>query len=329
MVESGKVIRGRLAPSPTGALHLGNARTFLLAWLQVRSVGGAVVLRVEDLDGPRVKKWAFRQTLEDLEWLGLDWDEGPGKGGDLGPYVQGERLDSYEGILERLGAMGLVYPCVCTRKEAALAASAPQGPAGEGPPYPGTCRGRFGSVEEAREKTGRPAALRFLVEEGEVEFEDLYAGPVSMDVARFSGDFVVAKGDGTPSYQLACAADDHAMEITHVLRGDDLIPSAARQILLHRALGWEPPRFAHTPLLVGPDGRRLAKRHGDTRVARFREAGVRAEALVGWLAAVSGLLPPGREAMPADLVSSFDLARVRREKVVVRLPLPFAPEITA
>jgi len=288
-----------------------------------------VVLRVEDLDGPRVKKWAFRQTLEDLEWLGLDWDEGPGKGGDHGPYVQGERLDFYARILERLEALGRIYPCVCTRKEAALAASAPQGPGGEGPPYPGTCRGRFRSVEEARERTGRPAALRFLVREERVEFHDGFAGPVSLEAARSLGDFVVAKGDGTPSYQLACAADDHAMEITHVLRGDDLVPSAVRQILLHRALGWEPPRFAHTPLLVGPDGRRLAKRHGDTRVARFREAGLRPESLVGWLAAVSGLLPPGEEAMPADLVAGFDLAKVPREKVVVRLPLPFAPEITS
>ncbi len=324
------MIRGRLAPSPTGALHLGNARTFLLAWLQVRSAGGRVVLRVEDLDGPRVKKWAFDQTLEDLEWLGLDWDEGPGKGGDYGPYVQGERLDRYGRILEILGEKGLVYPCVCTRKEVALAASAPQGPDGEGPPYPGTCRGRFGSLREAREKTGRKGALRFLVEEeGPVDFRDLFLGPRSWDVARSSGDFVVAKGDGTPSYQLACVVDDHAMEITHVLRGDDLVPSAARQILLYRALGWEPPLFAHTPLLVGPDGRRLAKRHGDTRVRRFREAGVGPEALVGWLAQVSGLLPPGREAMPADLVESFDLAKVPAGRVVVRLPLPFAPEIRA
>ncbi len=329
MIQRGRSIRGRLAPSPTGALHLGNARTFLLAWLQVRSLGGRLVLRMEDLDGPRVKKEAFRETLEDLEWLGLDWDEGPGRGGDHGPYVQGERKAFYEEILERLRREGRIYPCVCSRKEVALAASAPQGPSGEGPPYPGTCRGRFRSVEEARKKTGRPGAERFLVEEGKVAFTDLFAGPVAVDVAGETGDFVVAKGDGTPSYQLACVADDHAMEITHVLRADDLVPSAARQILLYRALGWEPPLFAHTPLLVGPDGRRLAKRHGDTRVRRFREARVRPEALVGWLAAVSGLLPPGREALPRDLVDSFDLARVPGGKVVVRLPLPFAPEIRA
>ena len=288
-----------------------------------------MILRVEDLDGPRVKKWAFRETLEDLEWLGLDWDEGPGAGGDCGPYVQSGRMSFYGEILERLGGMGRLYPCVCTRKEIALSASAPQGPGGEGPPYPGTCRGRFGSAREAREKTGRPAALRFRVEEGRVEFTDLFVGPVSLDVARETGDFVVAKGDGTPSYQLACVADDYAMKITHVLRGDDLVSSAGRQILLFRALGWEPPLYAHTPLLVGPDGRRLAKRHGDTRVRRFREAGVRPEALVGWLAAVSGLLPPGREALPADLVDAFDLARVPPQKVTVRLPLPFAPQIRA
>lgn len=321
--------RGRLAPSPTGALHLGNARTFLLAWLDLRSRGGRVVLRMEDLDGPRVKRGAARQVLEDLAWLGLDWDEGPDIGGPYGPYVQSDRAGHYAGALERLLAAGRLYPCVCTRREAAEAASAPQAPGGhEGPPYSGRCRGRFASLEQAR--AVRNPALRFRVPQGAVvDFLDRCAGPRAEPVAAAVGDFVVAKADGTPAYQLACVVDDLAMGITDVLRGEDLLPSTGRQLLLYRALGGAPPAFAHTPLLVGPDGRRLAKRHGDTTLRRFREAGCGPEALVGWLAAVSGLGPPGREAAPADLAGAFELGRVPRDPVVVRLPLPCAPSIVA
>lgn len=318
--------RGRLAPSPTGALHLGNARSFLLAWLAIRSrKGGILVLRIEDLDGPRVKAGADAAAIEDLRWLGLDWDEGEDAGGEFGPYRQSERGDRYRAAIDRLFGLGLAYPCVCTRAEIERAASAPH-PDEHDVAYPGTCRGRFASVAAAESASGRPASVRFRVEPGLVAVGDGFASARSFDVARESGDFVIEKveragkkaGERTAAYQLACVVDDAAMKIDEVLRGDDLFGSAARQILLYRALGLAAPRFFHVPLLVGEDGRRLAKRHGDTTVRRFRESGVPAAAVVGWLAAVSGLVPFGARAMPRDLVPGFDLARVPRERVVVR-----------
>ena len=309
------MIRGRLAPSPTGALHLGNAKTFLLAWLSVRARGGTVVLRIEDLDGPRVKEGAAERAIEDLRWLGLDWDEGPDCGGECGPYVQTERRIWYDAALERLRAAGLVYPCVCTRSDIERAASAPH-PGEEGPRYPGSCRDRFANEAAARTATGRDPALRFRVEPGEVAFDDLFHGRLAIDVAGQVGDFVVRKGSGTAAYQLAVVVDDAAMGITEVVRGDDLLASTPRQLLLFRALGLPPPSFRHIPLVVGPDGLRLAKRHGDTRVATFRELGVRPEKLVGLLAGWSGLVPPGTECLPSDLVASFDWQLVSRERIV-------------
>jgi len=329
--DGGMPIRGRLAPSPTGALHLGNARSFLLAWLAVRARGGAVVMRVEDLDGPRLKAGAEREALDDLRWLGLDWDEGPDVGGRFGPYRQTERLALYRAALDRLVRQGLAYPCVCTRAEVERAASAPH--AGEHEtPYPGTCHGRFATVDEAERATGRPASLRFRVEPQEVAFVDELAGSVRFDPARECGDFVIEKversgpkaGLRTPAYQLACVVDDDAMEIDTILRGDDLLASTARQRLLQRALGLRQPSTCHAPLLVGEDGRRLAKRHGDTTLRRFREAGVPPQRLVGWLALRSGLLDELTDATPRELLERFDLARLPRGATVVR-----GTEITA
>jgi glutamyl-tRNA synthetase len=290
----------RLAPSPTGALHLGNARTFLLTWLWARREGARIVLRVEDIDGPRVKQDATTQALEDLRWLGLDWDDGP--------FVQTERLALYQAALEKLDA----YPCVCTRKEVEAAASAPHGPEDEGPRYPGTCRDRFTSAEDARIKSGRAPCWRFPSPQGDIPFEDAFAGPQAFDVARSSGDFVVAKATG-PAYQLAVVVDDAAMGITHVIRGDDLLSSTSRQLLLYRKLGLEPPRFAHLPLVVGEDGRRLAKRHGDTRLAYYREAGVPAARVLALLARWSGL--PERPTA-GELVPHFAWGEIPRERVV-------------
>jgi glutamyl-tRNA synthetase len=304
--------RGRLAPSPTGALHLGNARTFLAAWLRARQSRGAVILRVEDIDGPRVKPGASEALLEDLRWLGLDWDEGPDVGGPFAPYVQTERRSRYEEAIRSLLARGLAYACICTRKEVEGAASAPHGP--EGARYPGTCRGRFpGGPEEAARASGRPAAVRLLVAPGEVAFEDAFAGPRAFDVSLETGDFVVGKGTGDAAYQLAVVLDDAAMDVREVVRGDDLLPSTARQLLLYRALGLEAriPRFCHLPLVVGPDGRRLAKRHGDSTIARYRRAGVRAERIVALLARWLGI-EAGDAATPRGLVGALDLARVPR-----------------
>jgi glutamyl-tRNA synthetase len=290
---------GRLAPSPTGALHLGNARTFLLAWLSIRSRGGTLLLRIEDIDGPRVKSAAVEQTLDDLRWLGLDWD------GDV--VVQSLRLDRYRAAAERLVATGLAYPCVCTRKEVEEAASAPHESGDDGPVYPGTCRGRFPTLAAAEVATGRAPALRFRVDVPAVPFVDRFAGS---QPGRIAGDFVIQKRDGGPAYQLAVVVDDAAQGVTEVLRADDLLPSTPRQLLLYRALGLLPPSFVHVPLVVGGDGRRLAKRHGDTSLRHLREAGVTAAELIGHLAFLCGMRPRGSRCRPADLLAGFQLAKL-------------------
>lgn len=307
-------LRGRLAPSPTGVLHLGNARSFLLAWLDARARGGEILLRVEDLDGPRIRPGAEAAALEDLRWLGLDWD------GE--PVRQSERAPLYARALERLAAEGLAYPCTCTRKDVELAASAPH--AGEeGPLYPGTCRGRWPDAESARRASGREPCWRLRTpppgaSAGIVDFTDRVRGAVRVDVGAELGDFVIVKRDGEAAYQLAVTVDDAAQGITDVVRGDDLLPSAARQTLLFRALGHAVPRYAHLPLVVGEDGRRLAKRHGDTTLRRFRAAGVAAASVVGWLAAVSGLRARAQPCCASDLVKDFDFARVPGSAVVWR-----------
>lgn len=293
-----------MAPSPTGVLHLGNARTFLLAWLSVRARGGTLLLRIEDIDGPRVKPGAAGQVVEDLRWLGLDWD------GEV--VVQSARRARYEAAAQRLVAAGLAYPCVCTRKEVDEAASAPHEPGLDGPVYPGTCRGRFAGVAEARAATGRDPALRFAVPVEAVPFVDGFRGP---EAGRIAGDFVVQKRDGDPAYQLAVVVDDAAQGVTEVLRADDLLPSTPRQLLLYRALGLCAPAFVHVPLVVGGDGLRLAKRHGDTSLRHLRAAGVCAERLVGWLAATCGLRPEGTACRPGDLLQGFGLDRVPRGPV--------------
>lgn len=267
---------GRLAPSPTGALHLGNARSFLLAWLDARQQGGRLVLRVEDLDSPRIKPQAMEQALEDLRWLGLDWDEGP--------IIQTHRLPKHLEALGRLRDAGLIYPCVCSRNDVLRAASAPH--AGEeGPPYPGTCRNRKLSPSDG------PVAWRMVCPSGGVTFHDHFVGPQAFDVIQETGDFVVARKsmDFSPAYQLAVVWDDANDKVTTIIRGDDLLPSTARQILVSQALkkvGYDIPLFTycHVPLVVGPDGRRLAKRHGDTRLSEYRRCGVPAGRVLALLA---------------------------------------------
>ena len=298
-------VQGRLAPSPTGAVHLGNARTFLLAWLSVRARGGAVRLRIEDIDGPRVKADAAAGVVEDLRWLGLDWD------GEI--VVQSQRLPSYAKAAARLIELGIAYPCVCTRKEVEEAASAPhEGMGPDGAIYPGTCRGRFDSIEDARAQTGRDASLRFRVEVANVAFDDGFAGPQAGAIA---GDFVIQKRDGGPAYQLAVVVDDAAAQVSEVLRADDLLPSTPRQLLLYRALGLTAPRFLHVPLVTGGDGLRLAKRHGDTSLRHFRERGVAAAAVVGFLAKASGLRASGAPCMARELVADFSLVHLPRTPI--------------
>jgi glutamyl-tRNA synthetase len=308
--------RGRFAPSPTGPLHLGNARTALVAWLAARAAGGAYLLRVEDLDGPRVKPGAEEAILAELRWLGLDWEEGPDVGGPAGPYRQSERGARYADALGRLRAAGLVYPCFCSRAEIAAAARAPHGPGDDGPRYPGTCRA-LDAGEIARRSVRRPPAWRFRVEPGEVSFEDGIHGVRTQDVSAAVGDFVVARADGVAAYQLAVVVDDAAMGVTDVVRGDDLVASTARQLLLYRALGLAPPRFAHVPLVVGEDGERLAKRHGALSLGELVARGADPTAVTGLLAELTGLAPRGARVAPRDLVSGFSLARVSRTPAVL------------
>ena len=302
-------MRSRLAPSPTGALHLGNVRTFLLTWIHVRAAGGTLLLRLDDLDGPRVKPGAGKDALADLAWLGLAWDEAEGV------LVQSARAAVYDAAADDLLRRGLAYPCVCTRSEVETAASAPHGP--DGPRYPGTCRGRFASLGDAARATGRPVALRFVATPGPVPFEDLLFGPQAHDVAEETGDFVIRKSNGTAAYQLATVLDDAASGVDLVIRGSDLLPSTSRQLLLGRALGLAAPAYLHLPLVVGPDGRRLAKRHGDTSVRTLRAAGWTAPALVGRVAATAGLCDPHEAMTPRALLARYDPSRLTREPVVL------------
>ena len=297
----------RLAPSPTGALHLGNARTFLVNWLLARKRGWRVLMRVEDLDGPRVKGEAADQMLQELRWLGLQWQE---------PIVrQSQRGAAYQAALDHLTQAGQAYPCVCSRADIAMAASAPHGEDAWAA-YPGTCRDRFGSAAEAAGASGRPVAWRLRVGEAPVTVHDEFAGPRQFKLAETCGDFVIFKNDGVAAYQLAVVVDDAAGGVDAIVRGDDLLESAARQSHLRRLLGLSPePKHWHLPLVVGPDGRRLAKRHGDTRLARYRRAGTSRQRLLGLLGHWCGLIDRRRECTMEELLDRFDLARLPRQAI--------------
>ncbi len=310
---------GRFAPSPTGPLHLGNVRTALLAWLDARACGGTFIYRVEDIDTPRVVAGSAQEQLDGLRWLGLDWDHGPDVGGPHAPYVQSQRFPRYAHALETLVENGRAFACTCSRKDLQRMASAPH--AGEeGPAYPGTCRGRYASLDDAQRAAGRAAAVRFKVDAGVVSFVDRVVGRVSQDVVAQVGDVVVRRADGVWAYQLAVVVDDLAMGVTSVVRAVDLLDSTPRQLALMRALGGAPPVFAHVPLLNGPDGTRLQKREPRHTLAGLREAGVQPNAVVGWLAHSAGVRPTPAPVHPRELVDGFEIHRVRDQPDWKALP---------
>lgn len=289
-------------------MHLGNAFAALLCWLGARSAGGGLVLRIEDIDPERSREEYVRLILEDLRWLGLDWDEGPDVGGGHGPYRQSERLEEYDAVLSSLGSA--VYPCYCTRREVREAVGAPQR-RNAGPGYPGTCRHLSAPERKAREQEGRSPALRLVFPEAVREFADLVLGPVSLDTAELGGDFPVRRSDGVHAYQLAVVADDIAMGINQVVRGADILDSTPRQLRLYELLGQAAPVYAHVPLLVDEAGRKLSKRHRSLELVRLRERGVRPEAVIGYLAYLGGLVPEMRPCTPAALLEEFAFSRLR------------------
>lgn len=298
---------GRLAPSPTGLLHLGHARTFLLAWWRARNVGGRVLMRLEDLDGPRAKPEMSEAALRDLAWLGLDWD-GP-------DYVQSAGLDEISAAAQTLEEQGLAYACVCSRGDVRSAQSAPQLGDTE-PRYPGTCRGKFTSVAAALAETAKPAGLRLRVPPGAVTVKDELLGERSFDVQSEVGDFLITKRDRAPAYQLAVVVDDARQGVTEVVRGEDLLPSAARQRLLQQALGLPPVRYLHVPLVLDESGRRLAKREDDLSLQELREGGTDPRAIVAWAAKSCGIRCGERITARVALID-FALAKVPREPLVL------------
>ena len=288
--------RGRLAPSPTGYLHVGHARTLWTAWQRARDARGTMILRMEDLDPDRSRAIYAEAAYEDLRWLGIRWHEGPDKGGPHGPYVQSKRRNVYLDAWRRLHRGGFLFPCRCSRKDLEAALGAPHEsssrrtpgqqsgklePLDDEPIYPGTCRHHFGNAPQLPGPTGVDADSpegsnwRFRIPDGEaIEFNDLNLGPQRFVGGEDFGDFVVWRRDGVPSYQLACVADDAAMGITEVVRGADLLKSTARQILLNRVLGFKDPQWFHCRLIVDHNGRRLAKRHDALSLRALRQRGL-------------------------------------------------------
>jgi glutamyl-tRNA synthetase len=298
------LIRGRYAPSPTGDLHLGNLRTALLAWLFARCNGGQFVLRIEDLDRPRVRPGASERMLYDLRWLGLDWDEGPDIGGPYAPYIQSERQEIYTTYLKRLLDRGLIYPCYCSRTEIARVASAPHG--NEGPRYPGTCRNLTQVQRRQHEANNRRPSMRIRVDNVRtVSFTDLLVGPVEQQVQQTIGDFIVCRSDGIFAYQFAVVVDDALMHINQVVRGVDLLQSTARQILLFEALGFQVPTFAHVPLLLDEDGKRFSKRTRSAGLEPLRAEEVSPAQVVGQFAAECGLVDRGEQLSAGELAQRF------------------------
>ena len=309
-------VRVRFAPSPTGYVHVGNARTALFNWLFARHHGGVFALRIEDTDVERSEEAYETQLLEDLRWFGLDWDEGPDKGGPLGPYRQSERREIYALHAERLIAQGDAYYCFCSAEQ--LEAERQEAlKAGRQPRYSGRCR-KLPSEEAARRKAaGEPAAVRLKIVECSFSWNDLVHGPTTFSSAVI-GDPILVRSEGNPAYNYAVVIDDHLMEITHVIRGDDHISNTPRQLAVYRALGWEPPAFAHLSTILGSDRTRLSKRHGAASLESFREMGILPEALRNYLALLGWSPGDGKTEIlsPRELIEQFSLDHITKSPAV-------------
>lgn len=313
-------VRVRFAPSPTGALHVGSARTFLFNWLFARNMGGTMILRIEDTDVARSTEESTAGIIDGLKWLGFDWDEGPEVGGDYGPYFQSERFDLYHEYAERLLEMGMAYRCYCTpeeldvRRKALLAEGKP-------PKYDRRCYHLTEAEREQFQREGRPYVLRFYsTDEGETAFVDMIRGEV-----RFSNhvldDFVIVRSDKVPTYNFAVVVDDHLMRISHVIRGEDHISNTPRQLQVYRALGLPEPTFAHLPMILGPDRARLSKRHGAKAVMEFAADGYLPEAVVNYLALLGWAYDDSQELfeIPDELIAKFTIEKVSKNPAIFDL----------
>ena len=312
-------IRGRLAPSPTGYAHLGNAWAFLLAWLAARSAAGQVVLRIEDIDPQRSRTEYTTALIEDLTWLGLDWDFGPDKpepaaGKALGPFEQSRRGAHYAAAIAQLERAGLTYPCFCTRKELRSMAGAPHVD-DAGAPYPGTCRSLSLAQQQAHTEAGRRPCLRLRCPEGPISFVDTVLGEQTHTLADCGGDFALRRSDGVVAYQLAVAVDDALMGINQVVRGRDILISTPRQIALLKLLGYGAPAYAHVPLLLDAEGQRLAKRHQSLALRSLRQTGADPRRITGFLGSLAGCNPGGQAASPAELLPHFSFLRLPAEDI--------------
>lgn len=317
-MHAAPVIRGRLAPSPTGYIHLGNAWAFMLAWLAARANSGEVVLRIEDIDPQRSRPEYTAALIEDLTWLGLDWDYGPDKpepaGGSMGPFEQSRRGQHYAAAIAQLEGAGLTYPCFCTRKELRSMAGAPHVD-DAGAPYPGTCRSLNQAHQQALLESGRRPCLRLRCPGGPVDFTDAVFGPQSFTLADCGGDFALRRSDGVVAYQLAVAVDDALMGINQVVRGRDILISTPRQIALLKLLGYGAPAYAHVPLLLDDEGERLAKRHQSLALRNLRQMGADPRRITGLLGALAGCNPGGNAASPEELIPFFSLSRLSGDDI--------------
>lgn len=310
------MIRVRFAPSPTGFIHVGNARTALFNWLFARQNQGVFILRVEDTDVERSAAEYEKRIIEDLKWLGLDWDEGPDTGGGFGPYRQSERLHIYHSFIQKLLAQGKAYYCFCLPEELEKERSEALAE-GKMPIYSGHCRAIPAEEAERRVHDGEKAAVRLKVpDEGEISYEDLVRGSLTFDL-HFIGDPILVRSNGLPAYNYACVIDDSLMKITHVIRGEDHISNTPRQILIYQALSLVPPQFAHLSMVMGQDNTRLSKRHGATAIDQFAEQGILPQALINYLALLGWAPPEGEEVLSRqELISLFDLRKVSRSAAI-------------